>query len=143
MLISSSKQTVSCVKHIIDVASFFISYTDLQLSFDINYPCKFHVTPEEKKTQNYHFTVTKEEVNCLSISRAEKLLFSDTKNTCKRIFVHTYDQNCCWFQDNGSHEKSNQTCPHLFLFFCLPQSGKQQLEIINKSYCCRFNKYLP
>ena len=43
-----------------------------------------------------------------------------------RIFEHTYNQNCCWFLDNGSHGRSSQTCPRLFLFFCLLQSGKQQ-----------------
>jgi len=50
MLISFFMQTASRVKHIIYVANFFILYADLSLSFDINYPWKFHVTPEEKKT---------------------------------------------------------------------------------------------
>ena len=45
MLVSSSKQTVSSVKQIIDIASFFVSYTDLS----VNYPCKLHVTPVEYK----------------------------------------------------------------------------------------------
>ena len=49
MLISPSKQTVSCVKHIIDIPSFFVPYTDLGISLDIYDSCKFHVTSKELK----------------------------------------------------------------------------------------------
>lgn len=59
------------------------------------------------------------------LSRWQKIL--EKLLVCKRIFEHTYDQNYCWFLDNGNHGRSSQTCPRLFLFFCLLQSGKQQL----------------
>ena len=55
MLIRSSKQTVSSVKHIIQIVGLLVSYTYLSTSADIDYPCEFHVASGEfNKVINYY-----------------------------------------------------------------------------------------
>ena len=49
MLIGSSKQTVPCVKHVINIESFLVPHTNLPIAVDVNDSSKFDIAPRDLK----------------------------------------------------------------------------------------------
>lgn len=79
MLIGPSKQTVPCVKHVINIASFFVTDTNLQIAFDINDSSKFEIASTDlKRYQIFKSLLTSK---CVSLSFIGKLQLSRAKNS--------------------------------------------------------------
>lgn len=79
MLIGPSKQTVPCVKHVINIASFFVTDTNLQIAFDINDSSKFEIASTDlKRYQMFKSLLTSK---CVSLSFIGKLQLSRAKNS--------------------------------------------------------------
>ena len=49
MLIGPSKQTVPCVKHVINIESFFVPHTNLSIAVDFNDSSKFDIASRDLK----------------------------------------------------------------------------------------------
>ena len=79
MLIGPSKQTVPCVKHVINIASFFVTDTNLQIAFDINDSSKFEIASTDlKRYQMFKSLLTSQ---CISLSFIGKLQLRRAKNS--------------------------------------------------------------
>lgn len=79
MLIGPSKQTVPCVKHVINIASFFVTDTNLQIAFDINDSSKFEIASTDlKRYQMFKSLLTSQ---CVSLSFIGKLQLRRAKNS--------------------------------------------------------------
>ena len=107
MLIGPSKQTVPCVKHVINIASFFVTDTNLQIAFDINDSSKFEISSTDlKRYQMFKSLLTSK---CVLLSFIGKLQLSRAKNSpVKNLIV--------WetlFQ-YGNWKKTPKSNPYLF-----------------------------
>ena len=79
MLIGPSKQTVPCVKHVINIASFFVTDTNLQIAFDINDSSKFEIASTDlKRYQMFKSLLTSK---CVLLSFIGELQLSRAKNS--------------------------------------------------------------